>query len=116
MVSKEENPNLFTYVVDDIAIDLDSGREIDALCFCMDISSKAFDKVPHKGLQLKLSQYGIPKQLLDWIKDFLEGRTQSVVIGDYSRVLSGVPQGTVLALLLYMPLLLIQRSDYMLMI
>ena len=63
--------------------------------------SKAFDKVPHKRLLHKLSLYGIPKQLLDWIEDFLKGRTQSVVIGDYSsnpcRVLSGVPQGTVLA-------------------
>ena len=34
--------------------------------------SKAFDKVPHKRLQLKLSQYGIPKQVLDWIKIFLK--------------------------------------------
>ena len=72
--------------------------KIDTLFFDF---SKAFDKPPHKRLQLKLSQYGIPKQLLDWIKHFLEGRTQSVVIGDYSRnpcrALSEVPEGTVLA-------------------
>ena len=85
--------------------------------------SKAFDKVPHKRVLLKLSQYGILTQLLDWIKDFLEGRTQSIVIGDYSsnpcRVLSGVSQGTALgpfslyAMLMVWQLLLIQRSDYM---
>ena len=90
------------HTIDDIATDLDNGREIDALLLDF---SKAFDKVPHKRLLLKLSQYGIPKQLLDWIKYFLKGRTQSVVIGDYSsnpcRVLSGVPQGTVLASLLF---------------
>ena len=93
------------HTIDDIATDLDNGRETDALFLDF---SKAFDKVPHKRLLLKLSQYGIPKQLLDWIKDFLKGRTQSVVIGDYSsnpcRVLSGVPQGTACACLpsLYM--------------
>ena len=90
------------HTIDDIATDLDNGREIDALFLDF---SKAFDKVPHKRLLLKLSLYGIPKQLLDWIEDFLKGRTQSVVIGDYSsnpcRVLSEVPQGTVLAPLLF---------------
>ena len=53
---------LILYSRYDIAIDLDNGREIDALFWDF---SKAFDKVPHKRLQLKLSQYGIPKQLLD---------------------------------------------------
>ena len=81
--------------------------EIDALFLDF---SKAFDKVPHKRLQLKFSQYGIPKQLLDWIQHFLEGRTQSVAIGDYSsnscEVLSGVPQGTVLAPLLFISYML----------
>ena len=44
--------------IDDIATDLDNDREIDAL---ISDFSKAFDKVPHKRLLLKLSQYGIPK-------------------------------------------------------
>ena len=45
------------HTVDDIATDLDNGEEINALFLNF---SKAFDKVPHKRQQLKLSQYGIP--------------------------------------------------------
>ena len=38
--------------------------------------SKAFDKVSHHRLLLKLVNYG-----LYWIKGFLIGRTQSVILG-----------------------------------
>ena len=38
--------------------------------------SKAFDKVHHKNLHLKLNHYGINSSLLNWIEDFLIGRTQ----------------------------------------
>ena len=43
-------------------------------------SSKAFDKVPHQRLLLKLRHYGIRGNLLDWIKDFLSERTQRVLV------------------------------------
>jgi len=33
--------------------------------------AKAFDKVPHNRLLLKLSNYGIQGQVYDWIKDWL---------------------------------------------
>ena len=68
--------------------------------------AKAFDKVPYQRLCHKLSHYRISENLLIWIQDFLNNRYQTVVLeGEHStscRVLSGVPQGTILAPLLFL--------------
>jgi hypothetical protein len=53
------------------------GEQMDAILLD---SSKAFDKVPHQRLLLKLRHYGIRGNLLDWIKDFLSERTQRVLV------------------------------------
>ena len=42
--------------------------------------SKAFDKVPHQRLMTKLWNYGIRGNTHAWIKSFLLGRTQRVVV------------------------------------
>jgi len=82
---------------------LNSGKEVIAIT--LDIS-KAFDRVWHAGLIAKLPSFGIGGRLLNFVSDFLSGRTQSVVLdGQSSNNLSinaGVPQGSVLGPTLFL--------------
>ena len=63
--------------------------------------AKAFDKVSHSRLLRKLRHYGIKGKHNQWIKAFLESRTQAVVLenkySDKVDVTSGVPQAVYLA-------------------
>ena len=68
--------------------------------------AKAFDKVPHQRLLLKLEYYGIRSNTLQWIGNFVNNRKQCVIVEGVSSnvvpVTSGVLQGTVLVILLFL--------------
>jgi hypothetical protein len=82
---------------------LDEGVSIDAIIIDF---SKAFDLVPHNRLPIKLAASGVDLRIVVWVREFLVGRTQRVRIeGQLSkevRVTSGVPQGSVWGLLLFL--------------
>jgi len=73
---------------------VDEGKAVDVIY--LDIS-KAFNTVPHSILLEKLAAYGLDGCTLHWVKNWLDGRVQRVVVnGDKSSwllVMSGAPQG-----------------------
>jgi len=80
---------------------MDKNHQVDAaiLDFC-----KAFDKVNTPGCYTNLDYYGIRGNILHWLKSFLYNSTRQVVvdgsISSICKVTSGVPQGSVLGLMI----------------
>ena len=75
-------------------------------CLVLCDISKAFDRVWHKGLLMKLKSYGIDGKLHKWFESYISNRKQSVFISNFkspfANINAGVPQGSVLGPLLFL--------------
>ena len=95
--------NQLTYLYNTFCQALDSGKEVRAV-FC-DVS-KAFDRVWHEGLLLKLKAAGVTGKVLAWFKSYLSDRKQRVILpgvrADWAYIRAGVPQWSILGPLLFL--------------
>ena len=70
---------------------IDQGHPVDVI---YQDFHKAFDKVPHRRLLLKIKSFGIAGNVYKWIEDWLKDREQKVVIlccnSEWIKVKSGV--------------------------
>uniref|UniRef100_A0A803TXA5 Reverse transcriptase domain-containing protein n=1 Tax=Anolis carolinensis TaxID=28377 RepID=A0A803TXA5_ANOCA len=96
-------------LVDDLRRELDRGSV--SLLVLLDLSA-AFDTINHGILLGCLAGMGLGGTILQWLRSFLEGRSQMVSLGDTCSapqpLTCGVPQGSVLSPMLiniYMKLL-----------
>lgn len=88
--------------LNDWTLSLDNKHACDVIYFDFE---KAFDRVSHKKLLYKIRQLQFHPNVVNWIEQYLSGRTFQVRIGSsFSQkrdVVSGLPQGGVLSPILF---------------
>ena len=89
--------------IDDISYSMNLRKDVDVVYFDF---AKAFDSVNHNIILQKLKyMYNINGLMLNFVRAYLKGRTQRVVVGGaHSNTLSvnsGVPQGSIIGPLLF---------------
>ncbi len=91
-----------TLVTNDLITALDKRQHCSALLVDL---TKVFDLVDHALLLQRLKSIGLGNSSLSWFKNDLSDRTQCVAVDNYTsamlRVRKGVPQGSLLAPLLF---------------
>ena len=82
---------------------VDEGHEVDVLYLDF---RKAFDVVPKERLLAKMNSIGVRGKVLGWVREWLTGRTQNVVlngkVSEVGEVSSGVVQGSTLGPTLFL--------------
>ena len=70
-------PNKFAMFFEEITKWVDEGSPVDVIYLDF---QKAFDKVPHQRLILKLKSHGMGNSIINWIEQWLTDRKQRVVV------------------------------------
>jgi hypothetical protein len=91
MKHKSTTTNLLEFL-EKLTTEMDDGNPMDVVYLDF---SKAFDRVPHARLLAKFKAHSVDGKVLNWIGEWLNGRTQRTVLNgefsDWGEVVSGVP-------------------------